>query len=81
MAIFDDPRERENVIAAYDHLEDAIVFNADHAAWSDMRGFMKAQREKGFYSTAHPRHLVRHEIGHAAHFRHSRPTSACGSGR
>ena len=25
-----------NGIAVYDHVEDAIVFNADHYAWSDM---------------------------------------------
>ena len=61
--------ERANVVAAYDHLEDAIVFNADHPAWADMRGFMKSGRTKGFYSTAHPQHIVRHELGHAAHYR------------
>jgi hypothetical protein len=67
--LFEDPREIPNVIAAYDHLEDAIVFNPDHLAWFDMRGFMKERREKDFFSTAHPQHIVRHELGHAEHYR------------
>jgi hypothetical protein len=46
--MFEDPRELAWVIAAYDHLEDAIVFNADHPAWSDMRSFMKDRKDKGF---------------------------------
>ncbi len=72
--MFEDPREWTDVIAAYDHLEDAIVFNADHPAWSDMRSFMKDRKEKDFYSTAHPQHIVRHELGHAAHYRALSPT-------
>jgi hypothetical protein len=64
----EDPRDIPNVIAAYDHLEDAIVFNPDHLAWLDMRAFMKERRDKDFFSTAHPQHIVRHELGHASHF-------------
>jgi hypothetical protein len=64
--MFEDPAERADVIAAYDHLEDAIVFNADYPAWSDMRGYMK--KAASFYSTVHPQHIVRHELGHAAHY-------------
>jgi hypothetical protein len=67
--MFEDPRERAIVIAAYDHLEDSVVFNAENPAWAVMRGFMKERKEKGVYSTAHPQHVVRHEFGHAAHFR------------
>jgi hypothetical protein len=67
--MFEDPEERANVVAAYDHVEDAIVFNADYPAWADMRSFMKERKEKDFYSTEHPQHIVRHELGHAAHYR------------
>ncbi len=67
--LFEDPRERADVVAAYDHLEDAIDFNADNPAWSDMRGWMKGQQRIVFYSTAHPQHIVRHELGHAMHYR------------
>jgi hypothetical protein len=67
--MFEDPREQARVIAAYDHLEDVIVFNADYPAWSDMPTFMKDRKERGFYSTAHPHHIVRHELGHAVHYR------------
>jgi hypothetical protein len=67
--MFQDPRERADVMAAYDHLEDAIVFNAEYPAWSDMPAFMKDWEERGFYSTAHPHHIVRHELGHAVHYR------------
>jgi hypothetical protein len=69
VVLFEDPRERAEVIAVYDHLEDAIVFNADHPAWSDMRSFMNECKEKSFYSTAHPHHIVRDELGHAAQYR------------
>jgi hypothetical protein len=62
--MFEDPRERTDVVAAYDHLEDAIVFNADHLAWIDMRGWMKLEKKRRAYSTAHPQHIVRHELGH-----------------
>ena len=34
-----------------------------------MRGFMKERRKRRLYSTAHPQHIVRHELGHAAHYR------------
>jgi hypothetical protein len=67
--MYEDPDERADVVAAYDHLEDVIVFNADHAAWADLRGWMKRQQRSVFYSTAHPQHIVRHELGHAAHYR------------
>jgi hypothetical protein len=67
--MFEDPRERTGVVAAYDHLEDAILFNADHPAWSDMRGWMKLEKKRSVYSTAHPQHIVRHELGHAEHYR------------
>jgi hypothetical protein len=67
--MFEDHAERADVVAAYDHLEDAIVFNSEHVAWPDMRGFMRRAKERGFYSTTHPQHIVRHELGHAAHYR------------
>jgi hypothetical protein len=70
-AMFEDDRERARVIATYDHLDDVIVFNANHVAWVDMPGFMQGQKE--FYSTIHPQHIVRHELGHAAHYRAMSP--------
>jgi hypothetical protein len=39
--MFEEPRKKAVVIAAYDHLEDAIVFSAENPAWGDMRGFMR----------------------------------------
>ncbi len=65
--MLDDPFERLRVIAAYDHLEDLIVFNPDHVAWADMAEFFR--RRQGLYGTEHIHHIVRHELGHAAHYR------------
>jgi hypothetical protein len=61
--------EGASVVAAYDHLEDAIIFNANNPAWVDMHGWMKVQQRSVFFSTAHPQPIVRHELGHAAHYR------------
>jgi hypothetical protein len=55
------------VVVAYDHVDDVIVFNPDHDAWSDMVRFLRDRRH--YFSTQHPQHLVRHEIGHAMHYR------------
>jgi hypothetical protein len=55
-AMFEDERERARVVATYDHLDDVIVFNPNHAAWVDMPGFM--QDQKGYYSTIHPQHII-----------------------
>jgi hypothetical protein len=66
-AIFDDPFERAGVIATYDHLSDLIVFNPDHPAWGDMPSFLRDH--PGLYGTTHRHHIVRHELGHAAHYR------------
>jgi hypothetical protein len=66
-AMFDDPWELAEVIAAYDHPDDVIVFNPDHAAWGDMRSYLRARPR--LFSTLHPQHIVRHELGHAAHYR------------
>jgi hypothetical protein len=65
--MFDDPFERVNVIAAYDHLADLIVFNPDHSAWADMQ--LLFHEHPGLYATAHPHHIIRRELGHAAHYR------------
>jgi hypothetical protein len=66
-AMFEDAQERAMVIATYDHLDDVIAFNPDHPVWRDMPGFMRDQKD--FYSTNHHQHIVRHELGHAAHYR------------
>jgi hypothetical protein len=67
LAVFDDPLERSRVIMVYDHIDDVIVFNPDHEAWDDMASYL--QKREQFFSTSHPQHLVRHEIGHAVHYR------------
>ena len=67
MAMFDDPLERAGVIVAYDHIEDVIVFNNDHEAWGDMVSYLAKRGQ--YFSTQHPQHIVRHEIGHALHHR------------
>jgi hypothetical protein len=66
-AMFDDPFELAEVVLAYDNLEDMIVFNPDHVAWEDMVAFLRERQH--FYSTQNLQHLVRHELGHAAHYR------------
>jgi hypothetical protein len=48
-------------------LSDLIVFNPDHSAWADMSRFHR--EHPGLYSTTHRHHIVRHELGHAAHYR------------
>ena len=65
--LFEDPREQAMVVASYDHLEDVIVFNPNHEAWADMIGFMRSQKD--FFSTNFPQHIIRHELGHVAHYR------------
>jgi len=70
-AMFDDPLEMVRVIAAYDDIDDVIVFNPDHEAWTDMRSYLRARPR--FFSTLHPYHIVRHELGHAAHHRSLNP--------
>jgi hypothetical protein len=66
VGVIDDPFERMEVIAAYDHLSDVIVFNPDHTAWADMGGFLR--QFPGLYGTDNELHIVRHELGHAAYY-------------
>jgi hypothetical protein len=70
--LFEDERERAMVIAAYDHLDDVIAFNPNHPAWADMPEFMLGQKD--FFSTTHPQHIIRHELGHVAHFHSMSPS-------
>jgi hypothetical protein len=67
MAMFDDPLELAEVIACYDDLEDVIVFNPSHEAWGDIESYLRARPR--LFSTLHPHQIVRHEVGHASHFR------------
>jgi hypothetical protein len=71
MAMFDDPLEMVRVIAAHDDMDDVIIFNPDHEAWADMRSSLRARPR--FFSTLHPYHIVRLELGHAAHYRTLNP--------
>lgn len=66
-AMFEDPLELARVIAAYDYLDDVIVFNPDHEGWLDMDSYLR--RHIRFFSTQNQHHLVRHELGHVAHYR------------
>ena len=66
-AMFDDPLELARVIASYDTLGDLIVFNPDHEAWLDMDSYLRGRVR--FFSTQSQHHPVRHELGHAAHYR------------
>jgi hypothetical protein len=70
-AMFDDPFELAGVIVAYDNLDDVIVFNPDHEAWADMGSYLRERPR--FFSTQHPQHIVRHELGHVAHYRSLTP--------
>ena len=42
-AMFDDPLELDRVIAAYEEIDDVIVFNPDHEAWGDMEPTIAAR--------------------------------------
>jgi hypothetical protein len=66
-AMFDNPLELAWVIAAYDEVEDVIVSNPDHEAWGDMESYLRSRPRH--FSTLHTHHIVRHELGHAAHYR------------
>jgi len=66
-AMVDDPLELADVIVAYDHIHDLIVFNPVHQAWGDIVAFLREHEH--YYSTQDPQHLIRHELGHAAHYR------------
>ena len=46
-----------------------IVINRAHDAWSDTRAYVQDNARKGHFSTRNPDHLIRHEIGHALHYR------------
>jgi len=59
----------QQTIAYYDEHDDEIVFNHAHPAWGDMREFVRSLAKRYFYSTGSPDHFVRHEIGHALHYR------------
>jgi hypothetical protein len=40
-----------------------------HAAWGNLREYVQADERRGHFSTRAPDHIVRHEIGHALHYR------------
>jgi hypothetical protein len=56
-------------IAYYDEDDDQIVINHAHEAWANMRRYVQDPRRKGWYSSRSPHHIIRHQIGHALHFR------------
>ncbi len=62
-----DPFQINNTIAYYDEDDDELVINSSHPAGEDMKRFINDH--KGFFSTSSPDHIVRHDIGHALHYR------------
>jgi hypothetical protein len=64
-----DPFQITNAIANYDAENDELVINSTHPAWADMKTYIQSPKRKGFFSTRSPDHIVRHEIGHALHYR------------
>ena len=56
-------------IAYYDEHDDELVMNAAHRAWLDMAGYIQADERRGHFSTKSTDHIIRHEIGHALHYR------------
>jgi hypothetical protein len=69
-----DILEISRTIAYYDEDDDELVINPTHLAWTDMRAYVRDPRRRNFFSTRSPDHIIRHEIGHARHYR--RLTSA-----
>ncbi len=59
----------QQTIAYYDEHDDEIVFNHGHRAWKDMRAFVQSRDRRGVFSTTSADHFIRHEIGHALHYR------------
>jgi hypothetical protein len=57
------------IIAYYDEHDDELVINWSHEAWASMRRYIQDPRRKGHFSSRSPHHIIRHEIGHALHFR------------
>lgn len=64
-----NPFEIPHVIAYYDEDDDWIVCNPNHPAWAGMAGYVAERFADGFYSSRSRDHLIRHEIGHALHYR------------
>jgi hypothetical protein len=58
-----------DTIAYYDEDDDELVINRTHLAWTDMRAYIQDPRRKDHFSTRSPDHIIRHEIGHALHYR------------
>ncbi len=56
-------------IAYHEELDDELVINESHPAWMDMRGYVMDDRRRGHFSTKSVDHIIRHEIGHALHYR------------
>ena len=61
--------EIREIIAYYDEDDDELVINRAHAAWGDMRAYVQTEERRGHFSTRSADHIVRHEIGHALHYR------------
>ncbi len=61
--------EINETIAYYDEDDDELVINASHFAWTDMLNYISSPERRGHFSTRSVDHIVRHEIGHALHYR------------
>jgi hypothetical protein len=65
----DNPLRLKEVIAHYDEHRDEILINQNHEAWSDARAYIQDNARTGRFSSRHADHVIRHEIGHAQHYR------------
>ncbi len=61
--------EINETIAYYDEDDDELVINPTHLAWSNMIDYIRADERRGHFSTRSADHIIRHEIGHALHYR------------
>jgi hypothetical protein len=61
--------EINDTIAYYDEDDDELVINDSHPAWADVTAYMQDPRRTDHFSTRSPDHIIRHEIGHALHYR------------
>jgi hypothetical protein len=55
--------------STYDEHDDEMVLNYSHPAWHNMPTFVRSLAKWNFYSTRSPDHIIRHEVGHALHYR------------
>ena len=58
------------IAAAYDHGRDRILINLGSGHWRNAEARHAHGHAIGLYSSGHPDHVIRHEIGHEKFYRH-----------